>query len=97
MNLEELIQMEDENGDEIRAISASFADPYLLILREDSTVKLWKYTDSGELEEVEHDEILSPKWLSASLYHSTLERDIFVFLLAPEGGLHVSHSFFGIA
>ena len=83
--------MEDEEtGEELRVISANFADPYLLILREDSSVKLFKTSNTGEVEEVECDALTSTKWLSVSLYKSPLVSDIFVLLLEPEGGLHVS-------
>ena len=89
--MDQIIPMEDEeSGEELRVISANFADPYLLILREDSTVKLFKTSDTGELEDVECDAITSTKWLSVSLYRSTLVSDIYVLLLEPEGGLHVS-------
>jgi cleavage and polyadenylation specificity factor subunit 1 len=82
--------MEDEeSGDELKIINASFADPYLLILREDSSVKIFKATGDGELEEVEASGLTSTKWLSASLFKSASFTEIFAFLLTPEGGLHV--------
>jgi cleavage and polyadenylation specificity factor subunit 1 len=87
--MDEIIPMEDDNGDELRVISASFADPYLLILREDSSVKLWKTTTTGEMEELENSDLSSSKWLSASLYRSTLVSDVYLFLLTPDGGLQV--------
>jgi cleavage and polyadenylation specificity factor subunit 1 len=91
LNLDQIIPMEDEEtGEELRVISANFADPYLLIHREDSSVKLFKTSSTGEVEEVECDALSSTKWLSVSLYKSPLVSDIFVLLLEPEGGLHVS-------
>jgi cleavage and polyadenylation specificity factor subunit 1 len=90
LNMEEMISMEDEeSGTELRVISANFADPYLLILREDSSLKLFKASDSGELEELEWPEPSSNKWLSASLYKPSSVSDVFAFLLAPDGGLQV--------
>ena len=82
--------MEDEeSGDELRIINASFADPYLLILREDSSVKIFKASGDGELEDVEASGLSSTKWLSASLFSSSMFTEVFAFLLTPEGGLHV--------
>jgi cleavage and polyadenylation specificity factor subunit 1 len=82
--------MEDEeSGDELRIINASFADPYLLILREDSSVKIFKASGDGEVEDVEASGLSSTKWLSASLFKSSTFSEIFAFLLTPEGGLHV--------
>lgn len=82
--------MEDEeSGNELRIINASFADPYILILREDSTVKIFKASGDGELEDVEASGFSSTKWLSASLFKSSTFTEVFVFLLTPEGGLHV--------
>ncbi|KAF2750545.1 hypothetical protein M011DRAFT_492011 [Sporormia fimetaria CBS 119925] len=89
LNMDEIIAMEDENGDELRVISANFADPYLLVLLEDSSVKLFKASNAGEVEEMESNQITEAKWLSASLYKSPLVADIYAFLLSPEGALQV--------
>lgn len=90
LNMNEILPMEDEeSGAELRIIGSSFADPYLLILREDSTVKVFKASDSGEVEEVECSALSSTKWLSASLFQSSFLSDIFAFLLTPDGGLEV--------
>ncbi|KAF1946356.1 hypothetical protein EJ02DRAFT_430950 [Clathrospora elynae] len=90
LNMEQLLTMEDEeSGNDLNIINASFADPYLLILREDSSVKIFKATGDGELEDVEATGLSSTKWLSASLFKSTFFTEVFAFLLTPEGGLHV--------
>lgn len=88
--MDQILPMEDEEtGNELRVINASFADPYLLILREDSSVKIFKATGDGELEDVETTGFSSTQWLSASLFKSATFTEIFAFLLTPEGGLHV--------
>ena len=88
--MDQILSMEDEeSGDDLRIINASFADPYLLILREDSSVKIFKATGDGELEDVEASGLSSTKWLSASLFSSSTFTEVFAFLLTPEGGLHV--------
>ena len=88
--MDQILPMEDEeSGDELRIINASFADPYLLIQREDSSVKIFKASGDGELEDVEASGLSSTKWLSASLFSSSMFTEVFAFLLTPEGGLHV--------
>ena len=88
--MDQILPMEnEETGDELRIINASFADPYLLILREDSSVKIFKASGDGELEDVEASGLTSTGWLSASLFKSISFTEIFAFLLTPEGGLHV--------
>lgn len=88
--MDQILPMEDEEtGNELRIINASFADPYLLILREDSSVKIFKASGDGELEDVEGSGLSSSQWLSASLFKSISFTEIFAFLLTPEGGLHV--------
>jgi cleavage and polyadenylation specificity factor subunit 1 len=88
--MDQILPMEDEeSGDEINIINASFADPYLLILREDSSVKIFKATGDGELEDVEATGLSGTPWLSASLFKSASFTEVFAFLLTPEGGLRV--------
>ncbi|KAF2001233.1 hypothetical protein P154DRAFT_619566 [Amniculicola lignicola CBS 123094] len=89
LNMDQIIPMEDEEGDELRVLNASFADPYLLILREDSSVKVFKASGSGEVEELDCSGLTSTKWLSASLFRSSTIPDVYLFLLTPEGGLQV--------
>lgn len=81
--------MDDEEGEEVKIINASFSDPYMMVLREDSVVKLFKANDSGEIEDVEASGLTSTKWLSSSLFKSSTLSEVFAFLLTPEGGLHV--------
>ncbi len=88
--MDQILPMEDEeSGNELNVINASFADPYLLILREDSSVKIFKATGDGELEDVEATGLSGTSWLSASLFKSTSFTEVFAFLLTPEGGLRV--------
>lgn len=91
LNMEQIITMEDEEGNEgLRIINATFADPYMLILRDDSSAKLYKASGDGEVEEVEAEGFTSTQWLSASLYKSSAAGDTYAFLLTHQGGLHVS-------
>lgn len=51
------------------AVSASFADPYLAIIRDDSSLLLLQADDSGDIDEVDvSEDIAAQKWLSCCLY-----------------------------
>ncbi|KAF5849521.1 hypothetical protein GGP41_005002 [Bipolaris sorokiniana] len=90
LNMDQILPMEDEeSGNELNVINASFADPYLLVLREDSSVKIFRATGDGELEDVEATGLSNSQWLSASLFKSASFTEVFAFLLTPEGGLRV--------
>lgn len=97
--------MTDEmTGAEPKVCSASFADPYVLLLRDDMSMMVLKSDESGDLDEVEQGEARrETKWLSGSLYEDSndvlrLETDdddedeagnVLLFLLNDQGGLEV--------
>ena len=61
---------DEDTSDERVAVSASFTDPYLVIIRDDSSVLLLQADESGDLDEVPlSNEISSPQWRSGCLYH----------------------------
>lgn len=96
---------DDLTGAEPKIVSTSFADPYLLIIRDDASIMILEADDSGDLDEVERgDVLLATKWLAGSLYKdskgafSVLQKqkaqlgntNVFLFLLSATGGLQVS-------
>lgn len=96
---------DDITGTESKVISASFADPYVILIRDDFSILVLKADEKGDLDEVEQgDLVLGPKWLSGSLFEDSndifrLETDddsedeagnVLAFLLSKGGGLHVS-------
>lgn len=99
--------MFDEDTEaEPKVISASFADPYLLLVRDDASISMVSCDDNNELEEMDRgDVLLSTKWMSGSLYTDTSKifgndytgtaksdgSSVFMFLLTSTGALHVSH------
>jgi cleavage and polyadenylation specificity factor subunit 1 len=92
-SLEQIIPAIDEvTGEELKIIGASFCDPYLLLLRDDSSITIFQINSSGELDELERgDELLSSPWLSASVYKSDATKGKpLAFCLTAEGGLRVS-------
>lgn len=99
--------MTEETTDvEPKALSVSFADPYLLIIRDDFSLFLINCDKNGELEEVEMTEHVRGLQLTSGVLYrdqkgafgaSRRENDgddstldIKLFLLTSEGGLHVS-------
>ncbi|KAL3470459.1 CPSF A subunit region-domain-containing protein [Aspergillus californicus] len=60
---------DDESIDERVAVNASITDPYLAIIRDNSTLLLLQADDSGDLDEVTvAEDVTNRRWLSASLY-----------------------------
>ena len=63
---------DEDTSDERTAVSVSFADPYLAILRDDSTLLLLQADDSGDVDETAlNEEVTSNKWISCCLYHDS--------------------------
>src|ERR1700712_714447 len=97
---------DDDTGAEPKIVSASFADPFLLLLRDDSSIFVAQCDDDNELEEIERadDSLLATKWLSGCLYTDTTGvfanvlsdkghktgENKLMFLLSAGGALHVS-------
>jgi len=84
--------MEDEiTGVELKVVGASFCDPYLLVVRDDSSVMVLEANKDGEMEEIERgDALLASKWLSGCIYKGPVtDNKTLAFLLSAEGGLHV--------
>jgi cleavage and polyadenylation specificity factor subunit 1 len=97
---------DDDTGAEPKIISASFADPFILLLRDDSSIFVAQCDDNNELEEVERedDALLSTNWLTGCLYidstgiFASVQSDkghkagenVMIFLLSAGGALHVS-------
>lgn len=65
-----LPMLDEETGAEPRVISASIADPYLLLVRDDSSAFIAQMDNNNELEEIEKTDSLlaSTKWLAGCLY-----------------------------
>jgi cleavage and polyadenylation specificity factor subunit 1 len=97
---------DDDTGAEPKIVSASFADPYLLLFRDDSSIFVAQCDDNNELEEIERedDALLATKWLTGCLYDDTTgafapvqsdkgykaKESVMMFLLSAGGALHVS-------
>ncbi|KAK5165677.1 hypothetical protein LTR04_000989, partial [Oleoguttula sp. CCFEE 6159] len=92
LGLAQIMPMEDEITDaELKVVSASFADPYLLILRDDASAQVLEADSNGDIDELERgDALLATKWLSGCVYKSpSVGGKALVFLLSAEGGLHI--------
>ncbi|KAJ5779063.1 hypothetical protein N7457_006783 [Penicillium paradoxum] len=90
---------DEDTSDERVAVSASFVDPYLLIIRDDSSVLLLQADASGDLDEVAlSNEINTSQWRSGCLYHdnfqsfratASTEGEVLLFLLSLENRLSI--------
>ncbi|MCJ1405837.1 mRNA cleavage and polyadenylation factor subunit [Xylographa trunciseda] len=96
---------EDPTPEDPRIVGASFAEPYVLLLRDDSKAMLLKADDAGELEEVDQgDTLSSTAWISISLFDDSNDvfrlageeeeaddegSSVLVFLLNDTGGLQI--------
>ncbi|TAQ83615.1 hypothetical protein B7494_g8060 [Chlorociboria aeruginascens] len=106
LGLAQILPMyDDDTGAEPKIISASFADPFVLLLRDDSSIFIAQCDDNNELEEIEREDnsLLSTRWLTGCLYmdttgaFATIRRDkgqkighnIVMFLLSAGGALHI--------
>jgi hypothetical protein len=96
---------DDDTGAEPKIVSASFADPFLLLVRDDASIFVAQCDDSNELEEIEREDdgLLTTKWLTGCLYTDTTNafasvqsdkgskdgENVIMFLLSSGGALHV--------
>lgn len=98
--------LDEETGAEPRAIAASIADPFLLIIRDDTSAFIAQIDNNNELEELEKEDqnLVTTKWLTGCLYADTTgafaeetvtkgpkpTHSILMFLLSANGALYVS-------
>lgn len=98
--------LDEDTGAEPRVVNASIADPYLMLVRDDSSVCVIKIDKNLELEELDKDDetLKTTKWLTGCLYEDTngiftevptdkgakSGENVFMFLLSSSGALHVS-------
>ncbi|KAF2482465.1 CPSF A subunit region-domain-containing protein [Neohortaea acidophila] len=90
--LGQIIPMLDEATDaELNIVHTAFCHPYILVVRDDSTVVVLKADASGDFEPLEAEGVLKDtKWLGGSLYRGPLfDNETLAFLLSGAGGLTV--------
>ncbi|PQE22071.1 cpsf a subunit region protein [Rutstroemia sp. NJR-2017a BVV2] len=97
-----LPMLDDDTGAEPKIVSASFADPFILLLRDDASIFVAQCDDDNELEEIERvdDNLLATKWLAGCLYDDCsgafdktasekTGENVKMFLLSAGGALHI--------
>ncbi|KAL9046240.1 MAG: hypothetical protein Q9214_000876 [Letrouitia sp. 1 TL-2023] len=108
--LAQIVPMTDEaTGAEPKALRASFADPYVLLIRDDTRILLLRAEESGDLDEIELGPSLQKKEVrSGTLFEDTNDNfrlefedsddeagNVLMFLLTEGGGLQVCQAFYG--
>ncbi|KAI4267389.1 MAG: hypothetical protein L6R38_008283, partial [Xanthoria sp. 2 TBL-2021] len=104
-SLAQIFPMTDEaTGAEPRILSASFSDPFVLLVRDDESILVLRADESGDLDEVEQGDNLKQKGFRAGSLHEDandvfrLESDaeieddagnVLMFLLTVAGGLQI--------
>ncbi|KAM3419764.1 Protein cft1 [Cercospora zeina] len=89
--LDQIIPMTDEETDEdLNVAHISFGDPYVLIIRDDSSVQV-QVVQGRELEPLEGEGLITEKkWLSGCVYSGMFTHyHPALFLLHADGALHV--------
>ena len=95
---------EESDAEPAKVVSASFADPYVLLVRDDFSAILLTEDESGDLDEVPRGEAFRKgKWFSGSLFEDSNDvlrleypedsddeaGNVLLFLLSAVGGLQV--------
>ncbi|EER40763.1 cleavage factor two protein 1 [Histoplasma capsulatum var. duboisii H88] len=107
LGLAQIFPVWDEDmSEEKSVVHTSFADPYVLIIRDDQSILLLQADESGDLDEAETDGIInSTTWISGSLYQDKYRSfnsyegppnmkqsdNVLLFLLSSESKLYVFH------
>ncbi|KAK4896789.1 mRNA cleavage and polyadenylation factor subunit [Elasticomyces elasticus] len=90
LGLSQIIPMTDDEGDqELGVVGTSFADPYLLVLRDDSSVVVLKVDEAGEVEplDLEGSALGQGRWVSGCVFAGL--GGPAAWLLNGDGGLQV--------
>ena len=83
-------------------MATSFADPYVLLIKDDQSISVLAADESGDLEELQQgDKVKHEKWTSGSLYDDANDAlrlefsedeeasNVLLFLVTSNGGLQV--------
>lgn len=92
LSLDAIVPQESDDGDtELKILHTSFCDPYVLVLRDDSSVQILKADERGDVEPLELDSALQGgKWVSGCLHHTQATGgSTCAYLLGADGSLNV--------
>ncbi|KAF2719951.1 hypothetical protein K431DRAFT_313741 [Polychaeton citri CBS 116435] len=85
-------QVDEQTDDELQIVHVSACDPYLLVLRNDSSVQIYGVEKNDDIEpiELEDSSIVGRRWMSGCLYQGALtNNEIAAFLLSEDGSLRI--------
>lgn len=92
LDMEQILPMEDEEtGAELKVLAASFCDPYVLLIRNDSSVVVLEADKGGDIDEIARNgQAAEKKWVSGCMYKSAETNDTpLICLLSVQGGLAI--------
>lgn len=85
--------VDEETDQELKIIHSFLLDPFLLLIRDDSSVLILKVDAKGELDEVEKgDATAASKWISGCVHKPDSGEEVLLYLLDIKGSLSVSTS-----
>ena len=80
--------MLDDSETELKIAHTSFAEPYLLVIRSDSSAVVLRAEDNGELEEIDSgDAFRAAKWATGSLHKPRNGTVTYAYLLSTDSNL----------
>ena len=91
LSLDAILPQENDEGTELKIVETRFCDPYVLVLRDDSSLQILKADEKGAVDALElDDDIKGGKWMSGCLHAMQLLDDtICAYLLNKDGSLNV--------
>lgn len=104
--LAQILELDEDNVSDAQVKAASFADPYVLLVKDDQSISVLAADESGDLEELQQGSTMKEgKWSSGSLYDDANDilqlefseedeaSNILLFMLTSNGGLQVCHPY----
>ncbi len=91
--------VDEANDTELKIVHSHFCDPYLLIIRNDSSALVLEANERGEISELEGgDGLLATKWLSGSVHKpAAVKVTTLIYVLSDDGALHVGCNEFSLS
>ena len=86
----------ESTEEDLKIAHVSTVEPYMLLVMDDSSIKMLKLDSQGELDELDlSGDLAESRWMSGSVHQkSTKGSDAMLYVVSDEGSLHVSKHVF---